>query len=156
MADFYFVLGQKRGRAGSAFLRGEQLSEIVTPTLEEAGFSVKLHFGVSGLENSVCFVNKTALLDHGPEGLRDLRGRGNRIIIDPVDLPIGAKVWDLPDAVVSSSFMQDEWVRDSFPGKPCVYIPHHADLRLLDGSWKGRADICHENSAPPSPPLRNK
>jgi hypothetical protein len=128
--DVYFVLGQKRGRSGSALLRGEQLSAIVQPTLLEAGHKTLVRVGVEGIENAIVIVNKTVLLDHGAEALLQLKVKGNKIIVDPIDLPMGTPFWHIPDAVLSSSVEQDKYIREHYPDRFCVYVPHHADLRL--------------------------
>ncbi|HEY8611852.1 MAG TPA: hypothetical protein VIL69_11245 [Roseomonas sp.] len=140
--NLWFVLGEKRGRGGSALLRGEQLAAIVTPLLKHYDVSVDICKGVQKPISSAVIVNKTALLDHGLDGLHTLRANGNRIFVDPVDGPMAVLDWKLADGVITSSIGQDGYFRQQFAHLPVVYVPHHADTRLTSFRCESEAWKC--------------
>jgi hypothetical protein len=137
-----FVLGLKRGRGGAALLRGEQLAEIVRPVCSEIGVTVDVHVGIEGIENSAVIANKTAIMDHGADGLKQLREQGNQIILDPIDGPFRKDILSLGDCLISCSREQTNFYQRELPEIPCIYVPHHADLRLKAYKFVGEGRRC--------------
>lgn len=114
----------------SAYLRCDQLRDILAPWLETQGVGCSVRTSTGGVRDALVVVHKTAL--DGRTGLLVpwLRARGNLVACDFVDRALEPKVCRAVDVLISSSHAQDAHLRDAYPGKRVVHVPHHADLRI--------------------------
>ena len=117
---------------GSTFLRGRQLTELLSARLSDR---YSFTFTTDRQQtDSVVVLTKGFLAGASPQSLADLKAGRNILLADPVDL--GMPVADLialaamVDGFVASSKLQMAALRKQFPDKPCHLVTHNVDQRL--------------------------
>ena len=117
---------------GSTFLRGRQLTELLSTRLSDR-YSVTFTTD-SQQTDSVIVLTKGFLAGASPQSLADLGAGRNILLADLVDL--GMPVADLialaamVDGFVASSKQQMAALQKQFPDKPCHLVTHNVDQRL--------------------------
>jgi hypothetical protein len=117
---------------GSTFLRGQQLSDLLSARLSDR-YSVTFTTDCKQTDSFVV-LTKGFLASASPQSLADLKTRRNILLADLVDLwmpaadlmALAAKV----DGFVASSKRQMAALREQFPDKPCHLVTHNVDQRL--------------------------
>jgi hypothetical protein len=126
-------------QAGSAYLRADQVCEIIAPELEAQGVAIAVRSSARGVRRSLVVVHKTALARRTDLLILLLKSRGNMIAVDFVDRAPEPRICRLADVLIASSYAQRRHFEQAFPDKPVVSIPHHADLRI---ATRVRADAA--------------
>jgi len=117
---------------GSTFLRGRQLSELLSKRLSDR-YSFTF---TTDCRQTDCFVvlTKGFLAEASPQSLAYLKAGRNVLLADLVDLAMPAA--DLIalaasiDGFVASSHRQMAALKSQFPDKPCHLVTHNVDRRL--------------------------
>lgn len=123
------VFAISKAPIGSNFLRGRQLHELVSPLLRNRGIesSVALDLEIS---DALVLLNKNVILGAAPDLIERLKHRRNIVVADPLDGVVSEEILRAADALISSSHVQSEYFRRTFPDKPCFYVGHHVDIRI--------------------------
>ena len=124
-----FLKGRKLQWA-SAYLRADQLCELVAPTLAARGVECSVRTDIAGVSRALVVLNKTFLASRVDLLIAVLKARRNIVACDFVDRRPDERVCNLVDVLISSSHLQDEAFRSAYPHKRVVHVPHHADLRI--------------------------
>jgi hypothetical protein len=121
-----------RSYYGSTFLRGRQLTELLSARLSDR-YSFTFTTDCKQTD-SVIVLTKGFLAGASPQSLAELKAGRNILLADLVDL--GMPVADLialaatVDGFVASSKLQMAALRKQLPDKPCHLVTHNVDQRL--------------------------
>ena len=124
-----FLKGRKLQWA-SAYLRADQLCELIAPALAERGVPCSVRTDIAGVSQGLVVLNKTFLPNRIDLLIAVLKARKNIVACDFVDRRPDERVCNLVDVLISSSHLQDQAFRSAYPHKRVVHVPHHADLRI--------------------------
>jgi len=111
-------------------LRGHQLIELASRTRPAIACRPCALAELGGLRGETVILTKSALCRIDRRDMARLRGRGHRLIADPVDLPPRDGVLAAAHILLASSLTQELAYRAWFTGLPVHYLAHHVDLRL--------------------------
>ena len=123
----YFVYAMKYKNYGSTIMRGEQLSNIVSSysNIETSFLPISTKF-----KNSTLLLTKGVMLDIGQEYLEILLKKNNRLIFDPVDLPVPDYITRYATVLIAASRSAYREYTTKFPNSRVVIVDHHADPRI--------------------------
>lgn len=122
-----FVYAKRYEYSGSTVMRGDQLSRIIH---RYAGQSYRIYYRAMSLKfrNSLLFLTKGAVTDYTVDELALLRGRGNHVVLDPVDNPLIDEKATQAHAIIAASLEAfDSYVSR---GYRTYLVNHHVDTRL--------------------------
>jgi hypothetical protein len=131
----------------SVYLRCDQLCEIVAPWLQAQGVQASVRASTRGVRRSLVILHKTSLDRWTTLLVPWLKAQGNLVACDFIDRALEPEVCRAVDVLISSSHTQDAHLREAYPGKRVVHLPHHADLRITaraDPSRPARAGYFGE------------
>jgi hypothetical protein len=119
---------------GSTFLRGRQLTELLSARLSDH-YSFRFTTDCQPTD-SIVILTKGFLVGASRQSLADLKSGRNVLLADPVDLGMPAAgliaLAAAVDGFVASSKRQEAALKEQFPGKPCHLVTHNVDQRLPD------------------------
>ncbi len=123
----FFVYAERYKYSGSTVMRGKQLMSIVKRYYKNE-FRFRYVPISTNYRNSLVFLTKGAVTDITTEQITELRRRGNRVVIDPVDNPLDTSKAKLANGVVAASLEAfDDFKKQGFTS----YLVNHAvDTRL--------------------------
>ena len=127
-----FIREDRSGALASGRLRTDQLSQIVTEHSGREDIEISVSPLHDDIRNSIVFLSKTAIIDHGHGGIDKLKRAGNRVCLDFVDLSVDYSKCIMADGLVASSWCQFKNFLSVCPKLNTVYLPHHADLRICN------------------------
>jgi hypothetical protein len=117
---------------GSTFLRGRQLTELLSTRLSDR-YSFKFTTDCKQTD-SVVVLTKGFLAAASPQSFADLKASRNVLLADLVDLgmPVAGlnALAAMVDGFVASSKQQMAALRKQLPDKPCHLVTHNVDQRL--------------------------
>jgi len=122
------VIGRGHARAGSTRLRGEQLAQLCAEAAAGSGHAVSLRYHDETLRNMLAIIHKTVLLPPYRDTLTRLHQDGCRLLVDFLDTMVRPVLARHADAFIACSRPQAEHLRQDYPDRPVVELPHHADL----------------------------
>jgi hypothetical protein len=119
---------------GSTFLRGQQLSSLLSSRLCDR---YSITFATDGSPtDSIVVLTKGWLAGASPELIVELKKNRNILLADPVDLGMCrselAALAAAIDGFIASSQQQLAVLTKQFPDKPCHLVTHNVDQRLPD------------------------
>lgn len=142
MREVAIVVGRGHMRVGSTRLRGEQLATLCAQAMAGTGHPVRLRFHDEPIADALAIVHKSVLLPPYRDALPRLRAAGCRLLVDFLDTLIRQPLARHAHGFLACSRAQAEHLRASFPKRPVVELPHHADLDVPDAAgrwdaWRG-------------------
>jgi hypothetical protein len=128
--DILVVIDRRQERAGSAHLRGRQLARLFAEVAPDYGRAARLVHRDEAPRDAIAIVNKTLLARRDQTALHELKAAGCLLLVDFLDRPVTAPEAALADGFLACSALQYRHLRAGWPDKPCIHLPHHADLDL--------------------------
>lgn len=125
----YFIYRSKYKYNASTVMRCFQLQKILK---DEGGIIVDLidEKFINNLNNSVCILNKSFLINASPREFEVLLLNNNIICLDYIDsLPKQFQI-NYSHSLIASSYKQKIFFLEKFNNKLIKYIPHNVDPRL--------------------------
>jgi hypothetical protein len=114
---------------GSTVLRGRQLAQLAADIFTPRGIAVECTTS-ENVHDAVVILNKNLALSIAPSEIDSLIGRGNYVIIDPLDGAVLPGILERSDAIIAASYLQRLYLRDAYGHKPIHFVSHHVDLRI--------------------------
>lgn len=130
--DIVFVIERRLERAGSVHMRGRQLARLFADVAADYGQVVRQAYADEALRGVVAIVNKSALMRPNVGVAARLRDAGCTVLVDYVDGRIDQPSGDAAHGFIACSALQYRHLRSHWPNKPCIHLPHHADLDIGD------------------------
>ncbi|NEN87494.1 MAG: tetratricopeptide repeat protein [Okeania sp. SIO3H1] len=128
-SDVVFLYNPKFASSGSTVMRGEQLSSLVRPHLEN---QMVFYTSDDDVREQILFLTKGYLASSTPEQLEQLKKRNNIIIADFVDAVPDEAIVETVDVLVAASLSAYVDYCNRWPQKKVHYITHHADPRIVN------------------------
>lgn len=151
--DFAFIVDRKTQRAGSAHLRGRQLSQLFAEVAADYGRGVQFCFADDLPRDVIGIVSKSALLWGDGSVPSRLRAAGCLVLMDFIDGRLRPEIVAQADGFIACSATQSRHLRAHHPDRPVIHIPHHVDLdlpalpcqwdRFACGYFGGRGNGAH-------------
>lgn len=128
--DIVFVVEQRQLRAGSTHLRGVQLSQLFAEVAADYGRKVRLALAEDDIRDCIAIVNKSALMRREHDVPARLAAAGCLVLMDFVDSQVTPSIAQEADGFIACSALQARALRQNWPERPVVHLPHHIDLGI--------------------------
>ena len=137
MREIAIVIGRGHARAGSTRLRGFQLARLCAESAAGTGHEVRLRWHDAPIAGALAIVHKSVLLPPYRDALPRLRAAGCLLLIDFLDMLVRPGLARQADGFIACSRAQAAHLREAYPGRPVIDLPHHADLDIPEspGTW---------------------